>query len=149
MVDGTANFTQKDGVSLRDYVDSRLAAIEKATTVAYDSMNKRLETMNEFRQSMQDMRGETVTRSEFSQMRERLTLYASCAEVDSLRDRVEQMRQVRESQIKALEDEIQSLSEFRAELRGKASQQSVLIALGVSAVGVFLSIISIIEKVAK
>ena len=48
-----------------------------------------------------------------------------------------------------LEEEIQSLSEFRAELRGKASQQSVLIALAVSAIGVFLSIISIVEKVTK
>ena len=149
MVEGTANFTQRDGVTLRDYVDSRLAAMEKATTVAYTSMNERLATMNEFRQSMQDMRGETVSRAEFNQMRERLTLYANCAELDALRDRVEQMRQVRESQIKVLEDEIQSLSEFRAELRGKASTQSVMWAYAISAIGILFSIISLFEKLAQ
>jgi len=142
MADGSANFTQKDGanlnVSLRDYVDSRLAAIEKATTVAYDSMNKRLEGMNEFRQSIQDISGKTVTRMEFDQLRERLGGYASCSEVDDLDKRMEELR-----------SQVGSLQETRAELRGKASQQSVMIALGISSIGILLSVLSLLEKLGK
>ena len=149
MTEPTGNFTQRDGVTLRDYVDSRLAAMEKATTVAYDAMNKRLEGMNEFRQAMQDMRSETVTRTEFSQMRERLVTLANCSDVESLRQRLEQLYQIRGVQIKEIEDEIQSLAEFRAELRGKASTQSVMVAYIVSGIGILFSLISIFDRMVK
>lgn len=149
MVAPNANFTQRDGVTLRDYMESRLAAIEKATTIAYDAMNKRLEGMNEFRQSMQDMRGETVTRKEYDQLRERLSGYASCSEVDALEQRLEQLFQLRSVQMKEIETDIQALNEFRAELRGKASTQSVMIAYIVSAIGIIFSIIGLIDKLVK
>jgi len=121
-------------------------AIEKATQVAYASMNERLTVMNEFRASMSDMSARSVTRIEFDQMRERLGGFATCGEIEAVEQRVEQMRQIREAQIKALGEEIQGLSEFRAELRGKASTTSVTVSYVIAGIGILFSIISLIEK---
>ena len=68
-------FTYTDGISLKTYVDMRCDAICKQqeerfdsivenTTLARDSMNKRLEGMNEFRDALRDQTSKFVTRQE-------------------------------------------------------------------------------------
>jgi len=67
--------TVADGVSLRDHIDTRLAAMheynearlmamEKATDTATTQLNNRLEGMNEFRSALKDQTAQMVTRSE-------------------------------------------------------------------------------------
>jgi len=51
-------------VSLRDYFDSRLSSVEKETMLAKESMEKRLEGMNEFRDSLRDQSNKFITREE-------------------------------------------------------------------------------------
>ena len=65
-------FRRSDGVELKEYVEAqlksldrhtetRLRAIEEATGLARDSMNVRLNGMNEFRDAMKDLGGRMAT----------------------------------------------------------------------------------------
>jgi hypothetical protein len=51
-------------VSKFDNVTIRLDSIDKANDVAYTALDKRLESMNEFRQALKDQAGTFVTRPE-------------------------------------------------------------------------------------
>jgi len=73
-------------------------------------MEKRLDGMNEFRDTLKDQSGSFLTKSEFYTYRNKL------------------------------DEDIRSLRESRAEIAGKASQTSVNIALLISIVGLILSI---------
>ena len=131
MSDRSGQFSWADGVSLKEYMDSRFTAQEQATRVAYAAMESRLEGMNEFRASMSDMTSRTVTRPEFDLLRDRMNGFASCVELD------------------AMKDDIRGLRESRAELAGKASQQSVNVALLFSVLGLLMGVISLAEKLIK
>ena len=58
------NFTAADGVSLKEYFESRIESLEKAVYVASSAMDRRLEGMNEFRDAMKDQAARIVTREE-------------------------------------------------------------------------------------
>ena len=62
-------------VSLRDYVDTRLEAVAVSTTLQAAAIEKRLDAMNEFRESLRDQAGLMATRIE---------LEALCEKVDKL-----------------------------------------------------------------
>jgi len=49
---------------LRDYVDIRFSNVDKATTLANDVLAVRLESMNEFRESLKDQTANFITKSE-------------------------------------------------------------------------------------
>lgn len=102
-------------VTLKEYVDARFCAIEKATAIANTSMDKRLEGMNEFREALKDQSAKLATR----------------AELDVAQ--------------KAIEVELRGLREFRVALEAKASQQSVYIALVISIVGLAIGIVSLLR----
>jgi len=51
-----------DNISLREYVEVRLDEMGKAITIARDQMEKRLDSMNEFRQSLRDQNTLFVTK---------------------------------------------------------------------------------------
>jgi len=109
-------------VTLRDYFEARLLAIEKATL---------LSTQTEFA-------AKAISKSEGEEIRRRLDNTVSCAEhTILLRD------------IEIIKTDIRSLSEFRAELKGKASTQSVMIAYVISGIGIMFSVISLVEKIVK
>jgi hypothetical protein len=112
-------FTAQDGVTLKEYFESRLAAIEKAVGIAHQSMEARLLSMNEFRASLRDQSMMFVTK----------------AEHDALCDRVDR-----------LDKEVQGLRESRAELAGKASQSSVDNAKIMAFVGIGIGIVGILLK---
>lgn len=59
-------FTHQDGVSLKCYFDTKLEAIKTATDLARDSMEKRLESMNEFRAQLNSQAGTFITRTEYN-----------------------------------------------------------------------------------
>ena len=46
--------TSQEYDRLKELLESRIAALEKSITVAYAAMERRLEGMNEFRESLKD-----------------------------------------------------------------------------------------------
>lgn len=96
-------------VSLREYFESRLAASEQALVLARDLMNSRLEGMNELRKQ--------IDRQEAT--------YAT--------------RLMLEETVKRIETDLRVLRESRAELAGKASASSVIMALVLAVSGLVLS----------
>jgi hypothetical protein len=103
-------------VSLRDYLDTRLDAAERAIVDAKVAMDYRLGLMNEFRASLNDMAKNALTRAEYQLHHERVI------------------------------EDIRSLRESRAELAGKASTKSVLFAGAIATMGVLLSVISLVHE---
>jgi hypothetical protein len=59
------DFNWAESISLKDYFDTKLCGMERATNLARDSMEKRLESMNEFRQSLKDQSSTFLTRQEY------------------------------------------------------------------------------------
>jgi hypothetical protein len=51
-------------VNWKDYCDTRFLEIKESTEKARQSMERRLDTMNEFRQSLRDQSNQFVSRSE-------------------------------------------------------------------------------------
>ncbi len=128
------DIAKKDAVSLKEYVEERITAIEKAlqaridsvdraTILAAQQMEKRLEGMNEFRDSLRDQNTTFLPRNEF------------------------------DSQIKLIErtysDRLSSLELSRAELRGKTNQGSVNIALMISIAAMIIGSIGIALRAFK
>lgn len=95
-------------VSLRDYMEARLNAMDRATEVARASMDKRLDGMNEFRNALKDQSGQMVTRAEM------------------------------DLKIGPIIKDIADLNNFKASHEGKASQISVIISLGIGLLGLAL-----------
>jgi len=117
------NMTKRDGVTLKEYMDTRFKAmqeeintkirsIEKATTLAAHTLEKRLEHMNEFRDALKNQAHQFVTRAELQNMRE------------------------------LIEADIRMLREAKAALEGKASQLYVTVTMLVSILGLFLAVLS-------
>ncbi len=136
-------FTYKDSVSLKEYIEKRLEAIEndiieikawqhrimdketfkvefnsleRATQIAAANLEKRLEGMNEFRQQIKDQTGTFVTRVEHGAVIDRF------------------------------DGDIKSLRESRAMLEGKASQTTALGAVLLSGLGLLLAIVGILLR---
>ena len=102
------------GVSWKEYTDIRLAAQEQATRLARESMEKRLETMNEFRAQLKDQASTFFTRTEHNLFLDRVNA------------------------------ELTILKETNARAEGKASQTSVLFLGAVAVMGLLLSIITLL-----
>jgi hypothetical protein len=98
------------------YVDERLKDAAAARGDALSAMNKRLDGMNEFRDTLRDQAAQFLTRKEYDAKHEVLTL-----------------------QIRALE-----LS--KAVLDGKASQGAVIAAYIVSGIGILISLIDLVSR---
>jgi len=103
-------------ISLRDYIDTRLVAEQRATEKAHETMERRLEGMNEFRSALKDQANQFVTRQEFNVTRQ------------------------------LLEDDVRFLRESRATLEGKASQSSLNVTLMISILGFLLGLTGLALK---
>ena len=114
-------------VSLKEYVeklveasekkaDIRIAAMEKATTVAYANMEGRLTGMNEFRQTLSDQAGKFPTREELN------------------------------AYLKSINDDLRMLRESKAQMDGKASQNSVMISLILGVMGLSIGVIGLVSR---
>ena len=108
-----------NGVTWREYVDTRINALEKATEAARVNMDRRLDSMNEIRE----------------QLRAQADTFVTGVEHKALCDRLER-----------LDVGIRSLELSRSELYGKASQHSVNQATLIAAIGIALAIIGIVIR---
>ncbi len=104
-----------DSISLREYFDAKILSQEKAIALAYQSMEKRLEGMNEFRDTLRDQASRFVTRVEL------------------------------DAQIEKIEANLRPLELSKANLEGKASQTAFYIAIFFSVAGLILGIINLID----
>jgi hypothetical protein len=105
--------------SVEELVETKLKAIEEARRLALSSMEKRLDGMNEFRQSLNDMRSSYITRETY------------------------------DSRHEAIMKEVDELRLFRAAIDSKASQNSVYISYVVSALAIIGALVALFEKLAK
>ena len=104
------------GVTLKEHFEARLAAVEKATDIAAKAMDRRLEGMNEFRDTLRDQASRFVTREEM----------ASALEV-----------------IKA---DVEANKTFRNQMQGKASVSAVYVGYALSAIGIITGIIALFSR---
>ena len=116
-----------DEITLREYFDMRIDSVishneskysqlDKALGIALDSLNKRLEGMNEFRESLKDQSAKFVTRIEY------------------------------EAEAGRLKEDIRVLRESKAKLEGKADMSSVYIAYVISAIGIIIGLLKFFIK---
>lgn len=108
--------TNQDVVTLRDYVESRLVAIERSIELAKQVQDARLDSMNHFRAENQRMVNTMMARSEYFAGHERV---------------VEDIRQLRK---------------FADEQTGKASQGSVVFSYGLGLAGLAMAIAAFFHK---
>lgn len=109
----------RDTVPLRIYMESLINNIKESVSLAYLSMEKRLESMNEFRDTLKDQASRFVTRDEMT------------------------------AKIEILDKQVDDLRMNKATLDGKASQQSVTMAFFISSISIALGIIGIIINFIK
>jgi hypothetical protein len=110
-------------VTLRDYIDARMTAADRAVLIALAAMDKRMDAANELRGALKDLADSAVTRSKY------------------------------DDDVKRIQEDIRSLRESRAELSGKASQDSLNKTNGtaiagfiIGALGLLLSLVNIILR---
>jgi len=110
-------------VTLRDYIDARMTAADRAVLIALAAMDKRMDAANELRGALKDLADSAVTKSKY------------------------------DDDVKRIQEDIRSLRESRAELSGKASQDSLNKTNGtaiagfiIGALGLLLSLVNIILR---
>ena len=103
-------------VSLKEYFEVRLQSLDRATNTAAALMEKRLEGMNEFRNTLKDQANQFLTRNEFVMMMDKMT------------------------------SEINALREFRVSVESKASQTSVIFVGVLSVIGVLIGVVGLFWK---
>jgi hypothetical protein len=104
-------------ISLRDYIDTRLEAVEKTTELSRIAMEKRLDGMNEFRATLQDQNRNFVPRQEYSAFVEK-------AELD-----------------------LRSLRESRSKLEGKADASSLHETTIIAVIGLLIALVSLLIRI--
>ena len=108
-------------VSWKEYVDSRLTAIEKADSLAAETLSVRLETMNRIREQLDQQARTFLTKAEWELFKKRI-----------------------EDDIDNICEQLSSLQESRAELRGKADQATLNNTTLLAAVSLLLGIVGIL-----
>jgi hypothetical protein len=117
-------------MTLREYIDLRFSNVEKEFKTyqnsndvnlksAYSSMEKRLESMNEFRQTISDTAAKYFTKAEHEAWKEKI------------------------------EQELQTLRDFKLTIDTKASSRSVTTGYILSGIALFMSFIGLILTILK
>jgi hypothetical protein len=144
-----ATFSPIDGVHLQEHLErvialektrleEKITAVEKATTLAADVLDRRLHTMNEIRASLEDARANSPTNSE---------LRALQKQVDGMDKRMQNL--ITSDQFAALrgpiDKDLRELRDSKNILAGKADRGSVLLSVGLASLSLLLSAIGAIS----
>ena len=116
MSESNGKFNHNDSVTLKEYFECRLEDMEKARISAYQSMEKRLEGMNEFRDALRDQASRFVTRDEMT------------------------------TNTITLRSDVKTLEISKANLEGKASMSSVYASYALATISIIISLIAIITR---
>lgn len=122
-------------VSLKEFLIDKIENLQLSIKLAHASMEKRLESMNEFRNSLKDQENKYVTYNTFDILHK---------QVEDLKDLIQRL--VSKDTIELMQKQIDELRLSKANLEGKASQNSVNIATIMAAIGVLLALIDFILK---
>lgn len=114
-------------VSLKEHIDTRLEAIEAATRAAAATMDKRLNSMNEFRDTLRDQASRFVTR-------------------DELAAQLARTSDITATERAVLRDQIQELKTFKTVADTKASISSVYISYALGILGLLVGVAGLILK---
>ena len=101
---------------------AEIRELKESTQLAKDNLDGRLESMNEFRAQIRDQTATFLPRAEYLNQHTAL-----------------------EQRIMRADEDIRGLRESRAELLGKASQNSVFLAYAIAVVGIILSIVAVLR----
>ena len=136
------NFKNNEAVSLRDYFEAKLEAVENATNLARIAMETRLQGMNEFRDSLRDQAAKFLPREEYEISRCQMV-----EELKGLRRDVTKYitREEYESSHLRVEKDVQYLRESKASLEGKASQGAVYVAYILAVISMFIAAFSLLR----
>lgn len=104
-------------VPLKEHLESRLIALEKATALAANTLEKRLEGMNEFREALRYQTSLFVTRTELQVLLEKI-------EVD-----------------------LRILRQYKVALESKASQAYVTVTMVIAILGAIISVIMLMRNI--
>ena len=109
-------FNYADGVTLKEYIEARLVAMDKASELAREVNTIQHESLNNWRQAMQEQSKTLMPRAEY------------------------------EIYHRKVEEDIRMLQKYQATMEGKASQNSVNLALAISIIGTIMAFIGLVEK---
>jgi chromosome segregation ATPase len=118
--------------SVKDSGKQDLESVKESTKLAKESMEKRLDGMNEFRQTLKDQTSIFVTLSDHQALEQKLDI------------EVTNIRREFTDKLTKIDDCIDSLNTSRAKMEGKASQNAVILSTLVSVAGLALAIVAII-----
>jgi len=130
----THGYVDKQDVSLREYLENRIDNLEKTLLERYSTQEKttanvlsanekRLDSMNEFRETLRDQNRTFITRTDHE------SLIASF-----------------QKDIDRIDDDIESLKISRAELSGKASQSQLNIHFIFTLVSFVIAVVGLLIK---
>jgi len=97
-------------------VEVRFCELNKRIELSRVAMEKRLDSMNEFRAQLNDQAGKFITRTEM------------------------------ELKLEVLEKDVRALMSYRDEMKGKASQSAVTVSLVISVLGLILAFIGLVLR---
>ena len=119
--------TTSEAVTLREFIEAKLAANERAVELAARSMEKRLDGMNEFRDTLRDQAARFVTREEVALQLARLTDFTAAERA-------------------AIKEQLAGLQTFKDRLDGKASASAVYIGYALSILGLVLAVAGLLLR---
>jgi hypothetical protein len=113
---GESEHRMSNSVGLKEYFEARMLSITESNTLVHANLEKRLDSMNEFREALKDYQNTMLPRAEFEMSHRRL------------------------------EEDVKSLQNYRASMEGKASTTSVMIANAIAVLAMLLSVIGLIRE---
>ena len=118
--------------ALERAVGEKFQWLDRSTSQTAAVMDKRLEGMNEFRDSLRDLTARLATREEVENVKVQIGKMFSRTEHDAF--------------MKVVDADFRVLREFKAELQGKASQTHVIISFLMGAVGAIAGLAAVIRQ---
>jgi hypothetical protein len=139
-----------DTISMKEYVDLRIGAVDakanmrhealaEATKLKADTLEKRFENTNEWRDTVTDIISKSATKDDLK------NVLGKIAEFEQFKN----SRLDIPGDIKTLFSAVTDIKEWRAKQEGKASQSSVVWVYIISATSFVLTLITLLEKFTK
>jgi hypothetical protein len=121
--------------SLKEYIEAKFLWLERSTSTTAGVMEKRLEGMNEFRDALKDLTARLASREELDEVRKQLVGSFSRTEHEAF--------------MRTVDSDIRTLRESRAELKGMATQTSVVITFILASIGAISGLAVLVREMLR
>ena len=122
------HFTVAESVSLKEYIESRIIAMDKALEVASAQLNQRLEGMNEFRAQLSGQAQTFLPREEYRIQHEALDAKLVAAQRLCL------------EKYEALEKRVQNTELLKADVQGRIWATAVVVTLALAGIQIVIHV---------